>query len=339
MSCSFHRIPLFFSQPVFPFAIYPFRSYYKQQYSAFLKKENVMKTPSDHLFAAFLLAGCTAAFGFAGACAAQSSPPLKVLIIDGQNNHDWKSTTPVMKRILEDSGFFTVDVATSPPAGANMSGFSPDFAAYPVILMNYNGDPWPQKTRDALVKYMNNGGGLVVVHAADNSFPEWPEYNKMIGLGGWGNRDEKAGPYIRFRKEVPSWLPKIRGFEYYGPYRLSPDSSLMFLSLSSEEEQFYHPYFVIIQTEKKEAIFQGRSNNQIEDIAWSPDSNMFAVLDKSSRWSFGITGILFYVLAHPIDVGKFYLSIYDWKGNLLVRTKVASGVLVGDGRVSWQGKK
>jgi len=146
-------------------------------------------------------------------------------------------------------------------------------------------------------------------------------------------------PYIRFRKEVPSWLPKIRGFEYYGPYRLSPDSSLMFLSLSSEEEQFYHPYFVIIQTEKKEAIFQGRSNNQIKDIAWSPDSNMFAVLDKSSRWSFGIPGILFYVLAHPIDVGKFYLSIYDWKGNLLVRTKVASGVLVGDGRVSWQGKK
>ena len=72
-----------------------------------------MKTPSDHLFAAFLLAGCTAAFGFVGACAAQSSPPLKVLIIDGQNNHDWKSTTPVMKRILEDSGFFTVDVATS----------------------------------------------------------------------------------------------------------------------------------------------------------------------------------------------------------------------------------
>ena len=63
-----------------------------------------MKTPLFHLTITFLLAGCTAAFGFAGAGAAQSSPPLKVLIIDGQNNHDWKSTTPVMKRILEDSG-------------------------------------------------------------------------------------------------------------------------------------------------------------------------------------------------------------------------------------------
>ncbi|MDP2983071.1 MAG: ThuA domain-containing protein [Candidatus Latescibacter sp.] len=157
-----------------------------------------MKTPLVHLTIPFLLAGCTAAFGFAGACAAQS-PPLKVLIIDGQNNHDWKSTTPVMKWILEDSGFFTVDVATSSPAKADMSSFNPDFAAYPVALLNYNGDPWPKKTQDALVKYMNNGGGLVIVHAADNSFPEWPEYNKMIGLGGWGNRDEKAGPYIRFR--------------------------------------------------------------------------------------------------------------------------------------------
>ena len=141
-----------------------------------------MKTPLFHLTITFLLAGCTAAFGFAGACAAQSSPPLKVLIIDGQNNHDWKSTTPVMKRILEDSGFFTVDVATSPPAKADMSSFNPDFAAYPVALLNYNGDPWPKKTQDALVKYMNNGGGLVIVHAADNSFPEWRWQHKMLFL-------------------------------------------------------------------------------------------------------------------------------------------------------------
>ncbi len=172
-----------------------------------------MKIPRYHLTAAFLFAVCSAAFGFVGAGAAQSSPPLKVLIVDGQNNHDWKSTTPVMKRILEDSGFFTVDVATSPPAKADMSSFTPDFSAYPVVLMNYNGDPWSKKTQDALVKYMNDGGGLVIVHAADNSFPEWPEFNKMIGLGGWGNRNEKAGPYLRLRngKFVRDFTPGIGG--------------------------------------------------------------------------------------------------------------------------------
>jgi len=43
---------------------------------------------------------------------------------------------------------------------------------------------------------MKAGGGLVVIHAANNSFPGWPAWNEMIGLGGWGNRSEKSGPWI-----------------------------------------------------------------------------------------------------------------------------------------------
>jgi len=45
---------------------------------------------------------------------------------------------------------------------------------------------------------MSNGGGFITVHAANNSFPNWLEYNKMIGLGGWGGRSEKDGPYVYF---------------------------------------------------------------------------------------------------------------------------------------------
>ena len=45
---------------------------------------------------------------------AWAAPPYKALIVDGQNNHDWKSTTPVLKKILEDTKLFTVDVATAP---------------------------------------------------------------------------------------------------------------------------------------------------------------------------------------------------------------------------------
>jgi hypothetical protein len=48
---------------------------------------------------------------------------------------------------------------------------------------------------------MNSGGGLVVFHAADNSFPKWEAYNKMIGLGGWGDRNEKNGPYIYYNDD------------------------------------------------------------------------------------------------------------------------------------------
>lgn len=36
----------------------------------------------------------------------------------------------------------------------------------------------------------------MVYHAADNAFVNWPEYNKICALGGWENRDEKAGPYV-----------------------------------------------------------------------------------------------------------------------------------------------
>jgi len=124
---------------------------------------------------------------------------LKVLIVDGQNNHHWEQTTPVLKQILIETGRFDVDVATSPPKGEPMDGFRPPFSKYDVVVMNYNGDDWPQATRDDFVKYVSSGGGLVIYHAADNSFPDWKEYNEMIGIGGWKGRDEKSGPMVRWR--------------------------------------------------------------------------------------------------------------------------------------------
>jgi type 1 glutamine amidotransferase len=138
---------------------------------------------------------------------------LKALIVDGQNNHDWKGTTPVLKRLLEQTGLFTVAVATSPGPKEPMDSFKPDFAKYDVVVSNYNGDDWPKETQKALVDYMNNGGGLVIFHAADNAFPKWTEWNEMIGLGGWGGRNEKSGPMVRYRdgKVVLDNSPGIGG--------------------------------------------------------------------------------------------------------------------------------
>ena len=88
------------------------------------------------------------AFGFIGTmlCPAADeqssgkSEKLRALIIDGQNNHDWKSTTPLLKKALESSGRFTVDVATSPPTGKMTSDFRPKFTDYDVVVSNYNGE-------------------------------------------------------------------------------------------------------------------------------------------------------------------------------------------------------
>ena len=128
------------------------------------------------------------------------SAPLRVLIIDGQNNHDWKATTPVMQKALEATGLFAVEVATTPAGDTpELAAFKPDFSKYQVVLLNYNGAMWGEATRKAFEVYMSGGGGLVVVHAADNSFAPWPAFNEMIAVGGWNGRNDKTGAYLRWK--------------------------------------------------------------------------------------------------------------------------------------------
>ena len=132
---------------------------------------------------------------------AAADAALSVLIIDGQNNHQWEETTPLIKQILEGTDLFRVQVQTSPAAGGEMSDFRPKFSDYHVVVSNYNGQPWSEKTRQDFEKFVARGGGFVCVHAADNSFPNWQAYNRMIGLGGWGGRSEKDGPYVRWKED------------------------------------------------------------------------------------------------------------------------------------------
>jgi type 1 glutamine amidotransferase/HEAT repeat protein len=134
---------------------------------------------------------------------------IKALIVDGQNNHSWQTTTPVLKELLEETEMFVVDVATSPAKGQPMEGFKPDFSKYDVVVINYTGDDWSKETQDSLVRYMAGGGGLVIYHAADNAFARWKEFNEMIALGGWGGRNEKSGPMVRYRdgQMAPDYSP------------------------------------------------------------------------------------------------------------------------------------
>lgn len=152
---------------------------------------------------------------------------IKVLIVDGQNNHQvWPKATIMMKQYLEESGMFKVDIARTkftwkgdreadwlPLAKVGETedlkepktdpDFAPKFEKYDVIVNNFGwkAAPWPEATQKAFENYMKNGGGMVTIHAADNSWGEWDEYNKMIGLGGWGDRDETHGPYVYYTNE------------------------------------------------------------------------------------------------------------------------------------------
>ena len=136
------------------------------------------------------------AFWPAMTMAALAAPSLKALLIDGQANpfHKWKETSPVVKKALEETGLFSVDVATVLPGETKK--FRPKFSDYQVVVLNYEGEDWPAETKKAFEDYVSGGGGLVVFHADDNAFPRWKAYNEMIGVGGWGGRNEKGGPFL-----------------------------------------------------------------------------------------------------------------------------------------------
>lgn len=167
---------------------------------------------------------------------AANNAPLKALIVDGQNNHGvWPKTTMIMKGFLEESGLFEVDIARTAttyqgphfdesigldditelldmyPLGDKVdrpimdkptvdSTFAPKFENYDVVISNlgWQATAWPIATKANFEKFVDEGGGFVVIHAANNSFGDWDAYNEMIGIGGWGGRGSKSGPYVYY---------------------------------------------------------------------------------------------------------------------------------------------
>jgi type 1 glutamine amidotransferase len=141
---------------------------------------------------------------------------IRVLLLDGESGgtyHNWQVTTPILKKELEETGLFDVTVATAPHSDGDFSNFKPDFSLYQVVVSNLDSPDWPSELKANFEQYMRSGGGLVVVHAADNAFPDWPAYNEMTGIGGWRNRTEKAGPlwYIKDDKVVSDPTPGNAG--------------------------------------------------------------------------------------------------------------------------------
>jgi type 1 glutamine amidotransferase len=179
---------------------------------------------------------------------------LKALIIDGENNHGiWPKTTMMMKEFLEETGMFRVDISRKaytwqggahnvkdldsitqlltmfPLKNAKYTivrepqedpAFAPNFAEYDVIISNlgWKATDWPEKTKQEFENYMKNGGGLVVIHAANNSFGNWQAYNDMIGIGGWGGRNTASGPYVYYdTNEKLQYDPSEGGCGSHGP--------------------------------------------------------------------------------------------------------------------------
>ncbi len=149
-----------------------------------------MKLRSVVCVLAIFLAGVVPSFAKA------DSGKIRVLIVDGFSNHDWRQSTQLLRGILDEAGGFDVSVSTMPAMGsAAWAKWRPDFAAYDVVIQTCNDNggngelagvkklpEWPEAVKKDFVEYVRNGGGVYIFHSAENAFVGWKAYEEMVGL-------------------------------------------------------------------------------------------------------------------------------------------------------------
>jgi type 1 glutamine amidotransferase len=138
---------------------------------------------------------------------------IKVLIVDGFSNHDWEATTKAISSILHRDEEIEIHISTVPNENTDSwKEWKPPFNNYAVVIQNTNDiskeGSWPEPAKRSLESYIANGGGMLVFHSANNAFPDWVEYNRMIGLG-WRNKE--FGPAIVVKDDKPVTIPAGEG--------------------------------------------------------------------------------------------------------------------------------
>ncbi|WP_298536276.1 ThuA domain-containing protein [uncultured Algibacter sp.] len=156
-------------------------------------------------------------------CSQSHSNKLNVLILDGFSNHNWKQTSLLVKSILEESNLFNITISTAPSTlkGSAWQNWRPKFENFDVVIQNTNNIQnkkihWPQEVQKDLENYVRSGGGLYILHSANNAFSKWDEYNLMIGLG-WRSETEGIALQISENKKIVE-IPVGKGKPtFHGP--------------------------------------------------------------------------------------------------------------------------
>lgn len=127
--------------------------------------------------------------------------PVKALIVTGHNHpaHEWRKVTAALLPVLEQDPRIIVEVTEQPNDLAK-----PDLQQYGLIVFNYSS--WDRAgLSDAakvnFVKYLEAGGGLLVVHFANGSFTntlpnkesDWPEFRTKIVRRIWDHTPGLSG--------------------------------------------------------------------------------------------------------------------------------------------------
>lgn len=109
-------------------------------------------------------------------------PPIQTLLVSGANNHDWQWTSPAIGAVLAESGRFAVTITYKPKQDLPSVAEQHAAGKLDLIVLDYNGPRWGETAEAAFLQAVRAGCGVTVIHAADNAFPGWNEYEIMVGL-------------------------------------------------------------------------------------------------------------------------------------------------------------
>ena len=200
---------------------------------------------------------------------------LQVLIVTGQNGHNWKGTTPILRKILEDTTKFEVRV-TEEFRGAGPETLAP----YDLVVLNYfeGGRPerrFGERADNALLDFVKNGKGLVVYHFSMAAFDGWTEYEKM-SAGNWrpnNGHHSALHSYVVDIKDTEH--PITKGLklsfpqpndELYGNLRWQPAGSYHLLASAYDDHELYKASRTDARAPQK---LEGPGDN--EPMLWTVD--------------------------------------------------------------------
>jgi type 1 glutamine amidotransferase len=214
-----------------------------------------------------------AALLFGNAVLAPAQAPagkLQALIITGQNGHDWRGATPVLRKILEDSGRFEVRVVEE------FRGAGPEtLAPYDVVVLNYYEKKkpelrWGERAETALLHYVRGGKGVVVYHFSAAAFEGWTEYEKLCGAN-WRPGNGHHSARHDFKVEIKDANhPITRGMKPSFP---QPNDEL-YANLKWQPEGTYH---VLATAWDDHSLYQGKARQPVpgaglhQPMLWTVD--------------------------------------------------------------------
>jgi uncharacterized protein len=104
---------------------------------------------------------------------------IKTLLITGENNHDWARSAPFCRDLMEHTRRFDVDL-TEDPSETLADGAA--LSKYQLLFVDYNGPSWAKEAKRNFVDAVRNGAGVCILHAANNAFEGWTEYEELCVL-------------------------------------------------------------------------------------------------------------------------------------------------------------